>query len=368
MYREKLQPLSPESCPFRTDRHCAETGDSLATCGLVATVLGAEEILLSRVERDACEACCRSFPPSVRKPNPVVASLLHGRAAEIVDKGGVAGCSVAEAGRIRTSMVDLLHRIHHDQVLPPPNDRVLSSDLARRVPSARQRFSSRIHNWAVGVTTAPRRVDTLEQCLDSLVHAGWNDPYLFIDSAVRVPGRFAHLPGTFRDEAIGAWPNYYLALAELLMRRPDADAFLIVQDDVLFYDHENLRKYLESALWPGQGIASLYCSSVYTRPKPGWSTHEGLWVWGAQAFVFPRELAKQFIVDQAVFGHRWDPRTSGLKNIDVVIGRWALDHGHEIWYPTPSLVQHIGETSTLSPNARALGPRRANRFVGDSEV
>ena len=33
--------------------------------------------------------------------------------------------------------------------------------------------------------------------------------------------------------------------------------------------------------------------------------------------------------------------------VDDVIGMWAERSDVPIWYPTPSLVQHIGETSTI---------------------
>ena len=43
-----------------------------------------------------------SFPPSRRKLNPVVASLLHGAASRMLDAGGTAGCGVDAAVRVRS--------------------------------------------------------------------------------------------------------------------------------------------------------------------------------------------------------------------------------------------------------------------------
>jgi hypothetical protein len=132
--------------------------------------------------------------------------------------------------------------------------------------------------------------------------------------------------------AIGAWPNFYLTLLELVLGKPKADAILIVQDDAQFYDRENLRDYLGSILWPREtpGIVSLYCSAAYTREAAGWAVCDTRWEWGALAFVFP-------------------------------LDRNAIP----IWYPTPSLVQHIGETSTVWPGVPAAGFRRADFFAGD---
>jgi hypothetical protein len=198
------------------------------------------------------------------------------------------------------------------------------------------------------------------------MRAGWDRPRLFIDSGVTIPERFDHLPLTFRETKLGAWPNYYLALAELLMREPDADAFLILQDDALLHHRHPVREYLEQALWPVDpiGAVSLYCSKAYTRAAAGWHALEGEWIWGALAFIFSGASARRFLADPAVLEHRTHPE-EGLANVDGVIGRWAVRHQLPIYYPTPSLVQHIGEVSSLWPTARALGYRRADRFAGD---
>ena len=54
-----------------------------------------------------------------------------------------------------------------------------------------------------------------------------------------------------------------------------------------------------------------------------------------------------------------------LTQIDTVIGWWARRRRVPFWFPTPSLVQHIGETSTLWAGCDASGPRAASLFVGN---
>jgi hypothetical protein len=187
-----------------------------------------------------------------------------------------------------------------------------------------------------------------------------------MDGSVRVPDRFGHLPGTLRDPAVGAWPNHYLALFELTLRQPSADAFLILQDDALIYDGENVREYLERTLWPGTAapVVSLYCPGPYTANCFGWHRFRPSWFWGAQAFVFSREAAQRYLRDRRVCQHRWQAASGGLNQIDVLIGWWALRRRVPLWYPTPSLVQHIGDSSTLYPECSATGPRAASVFVG----
>ncbi|MEJ7595366.1 MAG: hypothetical protein WKF77_27925, partial [Planctomycetaceae bacterium] len=154
-------------------------------------------------------------------------------------------------------------------------------------------------------------------------------------------------------------------MLELILSEPDANAILMLQDDAQFYDRENVREYLESILWPSEpaGIISLYCSAAYTRETQGWAVAEERWEWGALAFVFPVELARRFVCDAKVIQHRWTER--GLRFIDDVIGEWAERNSIPIWYPSPSLVQHIGDTSTVWPGVPAEGYRRADSFAGD---
>lgn len=370
MYRDKIQQPTVQTCRHRRAVH-REGALEFATCALVHQIVGSKDDSCGRVPLAACEACCRSFPPSAEKMNPVVASFVLATALRVIDRGGMPGCDLERACALRESATNHLDDADTGGPLRPSNGTCTGKgvplSLERLIPPPAPARDAGVRHWAVGVTTAPRRRATLERCLDSLAHAGWADPYLFVD-ATSVPPRYSQLPGTYRDPAIGAWPNYYLALCELLMRRPAAEAVMVVQDDSHFSEQENVRAYLEGMLWPGEslGLVSLYCSAAYTRPEPGWGILGEAWTWGALAFIFPRDLAKQFVTDHDVFEHRWNPEGSGLVGIDIVIGRWALRRRIPVWYPTPSLVQHIGETSALwSYASRAQGERRADRFADD---
>ena len=78
-----------------------------------------------------------------------------------------------------------------------------------------------------------------------------------------IPQQFRHLPLTARDERLGAFPNWYLALAEMVMREPWAEAYLLVQDDAVLA--RNVREFLERELWPSPNVraVSIYCPSHY---------------------------------------------------------------------------------------------------------
>ncbi len=356
-------------CRYRKPATDALDGD-LAVCGLLQELTGALDPQLCTVASDACRACCSWFPPSPRDLNPVIGSLLYNISTRIVDQGGVPGCDAhCAAGLNELAM----------QNIPVEDDCVAVStetncqgnldcaDLAKLIPRPRRRCGPRVTKWAVGVTTAPRNQATLDDCLASLAAAGWNQPRLFIDGNVSLSTAPAALPATHHSPQIGAWPNYYLALCELVMRSPLADAYLLVQDDAMFFRHPSLRTYVESVLWPGHrpGVVSLFCSRAYAQPAAGWHELQEPFVWGAQALIFSHAVALALLADEQIVRHRLLPASDGLAKIDVAIGEWASRTGTPVYIPTPSLVQHIGHISTLWPAARADQNRRANRFLGN---
>jgi hypothetical protein len=358
----RTEPRPIADCPYRTP---PTAGTTLARCGLLEQVIGSDpgDLRLCGVTDEACEACSREFPPSRVEWNPVIASLLY-RAAGVLRARGeaerAAGLHARAVGGI-PSEIDVRSR-------PEQSPGADSSDLAALVPPPRNRSGPPVRRWAVGVTTAARGVPTLRDCLESLVAAGWSEARLFVDGeGVEIPEPYRAWPRTERTPRMGAWPSYYLALGELLLREPQADAYLMVQDDALFFAHGGLRSYLEDCvLWPGrgEGVVSLFCSRADTPDQPGWTRHRGVWVWCALAFVFSRSSAQRFLADPDVMGHRWTAARNPMADIDWRIGQWAFDRGVPLHFPAPSLVQHIGEVSALWPGVRLLGNRRASWFAG----
>jgi hypothetical protein len=365
MHWHQLPPQTPEECRFRGR---AEQGDAeeVATCGLLRTALPEAGDRSWRVPRTACLACCRSTPATPAAWNPVIGSLVYQAACALANDPEAKPKAIAGAETARAKALGCLDVVCQRPLTKPQTVRHFDRLGELLAPPAR-RHPQPIRQWAVGVTTAPRPRPTLDACLESLTRAGWKSPHLFMDSAVRVPEAFGHLPGTLRSPSAGAWPNHYLSLLELTMRQPEADAFLIVQDDAVIYDGENVREYLEAMLWPGDQlpIVSLYCPEPYTAGQYGWHRFRKSWVWGALALVFARATLQSYLRDRVICRHRWRSSSGGLVGIDGLIGWWARRRRVPFWFPTPSLVQHIGETSTLWAGCAASGPRAARLFVGN---
>lgn len=224
-----------------------------------------------------------------------------------------------------------------------------------------------VRRWAVGVTTAPRTEPTLGRSLASLAAAGWRSPHIFAEPDACIPAEFAGLRVTRRGKRLGAFPNWLLALSELVMHDARAEAYFLCQDDVLF--STGLCNYLERRLWPAAevGVVSVYCPSHYSSGEAGsFRTLDNGWeTWGALAYVFPNPSARALICDSVVVNHRHHGPADGARNVDSVVGSWCRRSGLPYFVHVPSLAHHIGETSTIWTSAGARGRRRASDFLAD---
>jgi len=213
--------------------------------------------------------------------------------------------------------------------------------------------------WVVGVTTAPRRETTLGPCLESLRRAGFGDFRVFAEPHSPLPDG---ITVTHRTGRLGAWGNFLLGLHELVLRHPQADMFLMIQDDVLLAPYD-LHAYLAGLRWPATlGLVSLFLSAAYPAP-PGWlvfpgAVHPGFgrWLWSGQALALPRWSVLRVLATAGVLTHHY----AFDNRIDYRLGVTLQHAGLDVYLPVPSLAQHIGDTSTIwGSRERAAGFRRA---------
>lgn len=360
---------SPDSC-----EHRVANGENLQ-CNFLRELLPELDCAGTAVNQETCEACCRSFLPTRDDLNPVVASLLWSCCENTLADDRFKADSEATGRLIKTrdfaeASLPLVFAEEDDlpgnSIKRESKERGTVEQLLQMLPIP-DYLGGTLTSWAVGITTAPRRQPTLDVCLRSLQACGWETLHLFIDGEVSVAEEFAAASRTVRNPAAGAWRNFYLSLSELLRRYPAANALLMIQDDALWPSHLPVRDYLEQIRWPEDDrfIISPYCCADYTEAKPGWHEFRDTWVYGAVALIFSRTAAEEFLADPIVIERCRHEYQAG---IDVVIGDWAKRRNIRVIFPTPSLVQHIGDVSTLWSTARAVGLRRATRFVGDEFV
>lgn len=353
---------TPDTCRYRT-RAAGE--ESKSACALVGRLLETDAVA---IDDDVCMACCQSFEPTPSDLNPVVASTLLSAVEQCLES-----LKLSSAERDRLAVVQQFAEASLPILLPTDDDlgpelgadaNLSVADIEEIIPP--REGTGSIASWSVGVTTAFRRQSTLEQSLNSLANAGWDRPHLFVDGDVEIPAAFADRTVTRRSPAIGAWPNYHASLLELLLREPNADAYMIVQDDA-YFPAGAVRQFVENNFWTESEsnleVLSLYCCRDDQSATDGWAEYSDRWRYGAVAIAFSRDAATEFVQSAEAIEHGRKPNGERLVGIDDVIGRWLERIGLKIWRPTPSLVEHIGDVSTLWATARAVGVRAAGRSL-----
>jgi hypothetical protein len=330
------------------------------------------------VTSEVCRTCAlwrEPAPTTFRRFPPATPPAVNtGPCFHLGTETGLRECATCQ-GNVRVKVFECFHPLHHETTLAecggcldhdqrlvvgPASAPVSGSDRGK-AHSGREALT-----WAVGITTAPRLQPTLTRMLNSLREAGWEEGRIFAEPGCEPVTGFGGFTWTRRDDTLGGWPNWYLALAELVQRQPHADTYLMLQDDVVFA--RNLRGYLESTLWPSErvGLASAYCPAAYVRRTNGWHAVENrLDLYGAVTLALPNAAARLLLGHARAINHRRRGAHEGLKHIDTMVGQWAAESHLDVFYHTPSLAQHIGDISVIWPDAANDGNRRAADFVGE---
>jgi hypothetical protein len=230
-----------------------------------------------------------------------------------------------------------------------------------------------------GMRCVGREPATVWRTIASLEAAGFSQPHFFVDGPFRDIDRLRrHGEVTQRHRAVGGWPSFLLAATELYLREPAADAYLLVEDDVVFC--RDVAAYLEHPHGELE-LASLYSSARveqriagrgigFTRLNPGWHVSSG-----SLALVFSNPTLERFLASDFVRTYRKHPprdidrrhfRRDGLHHTDCVVGRFAQEAACGIQYHYPSLARHIGEQSFMYPGFNGKGgSRQSEAFPGE---
>jgi glycosyltransferase involved in cell wall biosynthesis len=346
-------------CPHRRDISYAGAEES-ATCALLAAAFHSSEPRLVRVQRDVCNACCRASDPADARTNPVIASLLYGRAMQhLLEFPASAHADQfirlhAEGRRCLARSPDLVSR--QTGALG-----VLTAGERRLQVAGRPRVRL---TWAVAMLTAPRQRPVLASSLESLRAAGFENIQIFAESGSPIPQEWADAARIVHEQRLGHLRNFAFAAKTLLDQQPAADCYAIFEDDISAA--RGLRDWCDGQLWPARhGIVSLYTCRVFADDRPGWQTlNLGRYrTFGALAFVFRGEALRAFLSDAGVMRHV----AHGTPGADAVVGEWALRTGIGIAYHTPSLVQHECGTPALAGHeVGRAGRALAVESVGDA--
>lgn len=208
--------------------------------------------------------------------------------------------------------------------------------------------------WSYGVTTVPqRRKLYLPKTLESLKCGGFDKPTLFIDGithleAITFEREFGLEVVSRGPTRIKTFGNWVLALAELYIRNPNSDRYVLFQDDLITYP--NLRHYLDKITFPDKGYWNLYTYPTNMRGVPkdnsvGFFT-SNQYGKSALGLVF-NSTGVQLLLTCLRFIDRPKNLEKGWKNIDggVISSMKKLSYIEYCHYP--SLLQHTGKESAI---------------------
>lgn len=209
---------------------------------------------------------------------------------------------------------------------------------------------------AHGIITAPRPRRTIERSLASLRLAGFDgeilvssdDPNELQIEGARVIAN-PSVRGNFRN---------WLQCLDLLISS-DQPWMCISEDDVTWAPNcrlaleQDLRDLSWTSILRRSGALSLYFPIAMSNEveagkilQPGW--HEatrGIKTWGAQCFLFSREMATNLLESPHMAEYVADPKWT--KNVDGIVADVLAKHSLSILYRVPCLVNHdLGEANS----------------------
>ena len=244
---------------------------------------------------------------------------------------------------------------------------VVSRFVQKAIAKAKRDKKSSKFKWFTAITTAPRPDPTIDQCVNSLIVAGF-DPVIFAEPE---SSEVSNALTIRNKKKLGVWHNW-LSSCKYALANSDADVIMTVQDDALF--HPDSFSYAEKVLWPREdaGFVSLYTPKHYTIKKNkelrpvGVNRIQTRILWGSCAMIWDRRVleaaintdrAKNWIGvhpkgknrerKQEILQRRRD-NPHLINNSDYAIGDILRRMGRSFWYVDPSPVSHISEHSTIN--------------------
>lgn len=217
--------------------------------------------------------------------------------------------------------------------------------------------------FGIAITTAKRSKPTLERAYKSLRAAGFHeDVFVMAEPETKIPDAVA---GDSRarvlsnETRLGCFPNWKHA-CKTLLNITAARWILIVQDDAIW--QRDSARILRQQMMDRSGVRTGFVSpyvSVHNVKKTfvdGWNETKAGWDWcGALAFCMDRGAAEDLLSARRFVKHQ------GPKQVDAIVGLTMLDLKRPSFVHVPSLVDHVGEFSTVGN--KGLIPRRVgHRF------
>jgi len=152
-------------------------------------------------------------------------------------------------------------------------------------------------------------------------------------------------PVKFLGGNVGCFKHYYRVLTDLC--KSDSEYVAVFSDDVIYFNG-----WLERALQgftEGVGYVACYVPTELAKRHEmaqGWNEIKGGWndVYGG-GFVYKRETALKLLQHPFILNHLANYEAN--QQIDLAIPQAMFEMGLKQMFHVPSLMNHIGHTSTI---------------------
>lgn len=199
--------------------------------------------------------------------------------------------------------------------------------------------------WAYAVMSVSTRLDSLlPRTLESLRHAGFTHPMIFVDGFASADD--PELPVTIRHDKANTAGNWILSLYEMYIKYPRATRYVLFQDD--FVTYRNLLAYLDAVPIPENGYFNLHSlpqNEKHANGKVGWhlSNQRGF---GAVGLMFTQDVLKKVLTSEHIFDNFQDTKR-GYRHIDMTVAKTLVMQGIKEYVHNPTLLSHTGTKSSM---------------------
>src|SRR5688572_29136967 len=205
----KIHPESPLNQPQYDLPPCESRRDYWSSQGVFFCAHPNVHTQNNLVSTAICRACPHSHepPPSDFRPYPAILALERtGTCLHLGEQVALRDCSTC-SGHVQIKVFACSHPSHGETTF---------ADCERCVDYERPLGKASNVVWAVGVLFSIANSESTNLVRATVTELGWPECRLFLESFELQPA--AGGPTTVRDVPLGAFPHWYLALAELYLR------------------------------------------------------------------------------------------------------------------------------------------------------
>jgi len=300
-----------------------------------------------------CRVCTRwrDPPPPKFRPFPAnVRQCRSGPCQHLGEQTGLRACSGCR-GDVQVKVFTCLH--------PDRPEETTIRDCRNCDVYERRLDRGGAVYWGTAVVSSHDRDGPLQQTLDSLDRAGFGRATVVRGAA---PAGSLGREDARQASQLGPWPTWYLALTELYLTSPHADAYLLVPSGALLGD--SLRNYLEAVLWPSPRVGVVSLSGATTdRGADGfvhWQRrHENI---SPAGLVFPGSSMRSLLVSSLALNYEQASSAAldATKPVQHAIARWLVHCDLDCyWHQNPLaalFIEGLPEPELVTPPIPAEQP------------